>query len=90
MTDNNTSSLFGEDRLSDAEMQGALMNAMRERISALLKHCGDAATCAGCGAAIFWMRHLPPKVRRAPYNPDGVNHFVTCPHAEAFKGRYRR
>jgi len=34
--------------------------------------------------AIYWVRH-PDSGRNAPYDPDGVNHFITCPRAADFR-----
>jgi hypothetical protein len=38
-----------------------------------------------CGERIAWAR--TPKGRTAPLNPDGSNHFGTCPAAESFRRR---
>jgi hypothetical protein len=35
------------------------------------------AECRSCHAVIFWGQ--TPNGRRAPFDPDGQNHFVTCP-----------
>ena len=52
-------------------------------INILLSHVGDLASCRGCGKAIFWVRHKNGK--RAPYTPEGLNHFADCPQAKDFK-----
>jgi hypothetical protein len=58
--------------------------SLEERILALLKHVGEPGRCRGCGLAIYWVRH-PDSGRNAPYDPDGVNHFITCPRADDFR-----
>lgn len=59
-----------------------------QRITELVRHAGDAAWCSGCRSPIYWIEHRSGN--RAPYDPDGVNHFVTCPEAAKFKGGRRR
>lgn len=54
------------------------------RIRDLLRHAGSAGHCRGCGAPIFWVRHIDSG-RNAPYNFDGSNHFATCPGADQFR-----
>lgn len=49
----------------------------------LLSQVGDHGICKGCKAEIYWVQHRNGK--RAPYDPDGVNHFATCPQAHHFK-----
>ena len=39
--------------------------------------------CRGCGAAMAWT--TTPKGARAPLDPDGTNHFVTCPDRDSFR-----
>jgi hypothetical protein len=36
--------------------------------------------CSSCQADVLWCRYDVTK-RRAPFNPDGVSHFATCPQA---------
>ena len=54
-----------------------------ERIAALLKNAGQLAKCRGCGADIYWVRHANGV--RAPYTPEGLNHFADCPAAGTFR-----
>ncbi len=55
----------------------------RKRLGALLSNCGTPATCKGCGAAVYWLRHANGK--NTPYTPAGLNHFVDCEERERFK-----
>lgn len=41
--------------------------------------------CRGCRTGIVWTR--TPKGARAPLDPDGTNHFVTCPERDRFRRR---
>lgn len=56
-----------------------------KRITTLIMSVGEAARCDGpdCGATIYWIRHN--NGRRAPYDSDGSNHFITCPNADLFR-----
>ena len=56
---------------------------LQKNIAALLKAIGQPATCKGCPATIWWVRHLNGK--RVPYDGDGTNHFATCPRAGEFR-----
>ena len=47
-----------------------------------LKAVGQPTKCRGCGDPIFWVTHR--NGINTPYNPDGVNHFATCPNAKQF------
>jgi len=69
------------DRITDLTRQ---LNAAQLLARALLKHVGEEGTCRGCGASIFWVRHIG-KERPVPYDPDGLNHFATCPRADQFR-----
>lgn len=55
----------------------------QKAMEALLLNAGDAAACSGCGARIFWVRHRNGKP--TPYDPNGLNHFISCPKAENFR-----
>lgn len=57
----------------------------RQRLAELVQHAGQEAQCKGegCRARIYFIRHQ--NGRHTPYNPDGVNHFVTCPLRANFK-----
>lgn len=64
----------------DAEME------LRVRIKNLLHNiAGDPVPCKGCGSPMYWVEHHNGK--RAPYDEDGANHFVTCPKAANFRRR---
>lgn len=65
-----------------AGVEAELERAQRS-LAALVHHVGTPGECRGCHAAIVWIRHRNQKL--VPYNPDGVNHFVTCPEALQFK-----
>ena len=41
------------------------------------------AACRSCGASIAWV--VTNAGRRAPIDPDGTNHFVTCPSAAQWR-----
>jgi hypothetical protein len=58
-------------------------DALKLLLDRLLKAVGEPAVCRGCGASILWVTHR--NAVHAPYNPDGLNHFATCPKAKAFK-----
>jgi hypothetical protein len=74
-----------------ADMTSELERA-RENMKALLRNVGGVPThCRGCNAEITFVRHTASQrisnatQRLVPYNPDGVNHFITCPQAKAFR-----
>jgi hypothetical protein len=67
---------------------GAEVERAHSNMAALLRHIGEMAFCRGCTAPIVWVRHLNGV--RTPYNPDGVNHFITCLAAQTFKGKKQR
>jgi hypothetical protein len=41
------------------------------------------AECRSCHATIFWGE--TPNGRRAPFDPDGQSHFITCPDRRAWR-----
>jgi hypothetical protein len=49
----------------------------------LLKNIGDRGVCRGCAASIFWVTHRNGK--KTPYDPSGLNHFISCVKAKDFK-----
>ena len=65
------------------------LKQQQQRIYDLLLQVGETGYCKGCAAPIVWVRHKPnrrhPEGARAPYDYDGVNHFVTCPKGAQFK-----
>ncbi len=56
---------------------------LQKRIGALLSNCGVPATCKGCGAQIYWLKHRNGKL--TAYTPQGLNHFADCPERGRFK-----
>lgn len=46
---------------------------------------GDLGTCRSCGATVYW--RVTSAGKRAPYNPDGISHFATCPQAQTWRKR---
>jgi hypothetical protein len=62
------------------------IDKLKEDVLLLLKLVGAPAYCKGCAAPIFWVRHLGGK--SAPYDPDGINHFRTCPKANDFRRKH--
>ena len=63
----------------------AELDRARANITALLRKVGGTPTrCRGCSAEITFLWHYASQ-RLTPYNPDGVNHFLTCPYAKRFK-----
>jgi hypothetical protein len=61
----------------------AELERARRALAALVHHVGTPGECRGCREAIVWIPHRNGK--RVPYNPDGINHFATCPEALKFK-----
>lgn len=61
-------------------------NALEDKarnLDALLRQVGEPGTCRGCAAPIYWVVHLNGK--RAPYTPEGLNHFADCPAQAQFR-----
>jgi len=75
------------DHVSLVERLGNEVAALRLSMATLLRNMGDPAICTGptCKAEIVWM--IQRNGKRTPYNPDGTNHFITCPDREQFKRR---
>ena len=65
------------------------LTEQQKRTHDLLLQVGETGVCKGCAAAIIWIRHKPnrrhPQGALAPYDYDGVNHFVTCPQSAQFR-----
>jgi hypothetical protein len=40
--------------------------------------------CRSCKAKVFWLTNVKSS-KRAPFNQDGVNHFVTCPDRDRWR-----
>lgn len=60
------------------------IDALERRAEALVKLVGEAGTCRGCRAEIFWLKAFRTG-KPAPYDANGVSHFATCPSAAQFK-----
>lgn len=73
------------DHVPIIERLGNEIAAQKKLIADLLRNVGDPGICKGCKAEMFWVEHRNGK--RAPYNSDGTNHFITCPDSELFKRR---
>lgn len=73
----------GIDMASDREEDSCWEKELLHRIQLILAATGRAAACKGCGAPIVWVTHQNGK--RAPYTPEGLNHFVDCPQAQQFR-----
>jgi hypothetical protein len=56
---------------------------LQKNIAHLLKQIGEPALCSGCGASVWFVRHLNGK--RVPYTAAGLNHFADCPAANLFR-----
>jgi hypothetical protein len=78
-----SSPMYGEDQLAQMireEIEGALRG--------LLALIAGRGTCKGCGAPIYWVKHVG-KVEPVPYSSAGINHFIDCPEAKLFRKRER-
>jgi hypothetical protein len=62
---------------------GPEVERAHNNMAALLRNIGETAFGRGCIAPIIWVRHLNGK--QTPYNPDGLNHFLTCLSAKSFE-----
>jgi hypothetical protein len=55
------------------------LSRLMRGITALMTAIGaDPAQCKGCKQRIYFIRHANGKA--TPYDADGTNHFITCPH----------
>lgn len=43
----------------------------------------DMGECRSCRARVAWV--VTAKGKRAPYNPDGISHYATCPQAATWR-----
>lgn len=64
------------------------IKAQRNAMEKLLNLVGQPGACRGCGVTVFWMVHN--NGARTPYDPSGLNHFVSCPEAARFKRENKR
>lgn len=55
----------------------------RRAIRNVLQGLGVPALCRGCRQSVTWVKHANGK--NAPYDPTGINHFITCKKAKEFK-----
>lgn len=60
------------------------LHALQRTVKEFLLRTSNLGTCSGCRATVYWTVHLNGK--RAPYDENGLNHFVSCPQAEKFSG----
>lgn len=67
---------------ANARQRAEVMD-IQKNVTALLRNVGDAGTCRGCGAPIYWITHKNGK--KAPYTGTGLNHFADCPKSKDFK-----
>lgn len=72
-----------ERQLATIELQQATLERLRDNMYKLLKNIGDVGKCRGCKQHIIWVKHKNGKA--TPYTQDGLNHFIDCPNAKAFK-----
>lgn len=63
------------------------LGAQQEAMTTLLHNIGNQAKCSGCKASIYWVRHKNNKY--TPYDPSGLNHFISCPVADRFSTRHQ-
>lgn len=76
---------------ADASLADRDKEARLERsVDALLRRVGVSGRCSAveCSRPIYWVLHRGQE-RPTPYDPDGTNHFVTCPVAERFRKKPR-
>ena len=59
------------------------LKAQQYAMQKLLNLVGTPGVCRGCHASIFFVKHL--NGANTPYDPSGLNHFVSCPKANDFK-----
>lgn len=57
--------------------------AQQHAMKKLLNLAGTPGVCRGCEASVFWVKHL--NGANTPYDPSGLNHFVSCPKVNDFK-----
>ncbi len=57
--------------------------SLQSVITMLLKNVGEPGHCKGCREPIFWVVHRNGK--KTPYDPAGLNHFVSCAQAAQFR-----
>ena len=68
----------------DAELARVIRVEIEEALRGLLELIAGHGTCKGCGAPIYWVKHVG-KVEPVPYSTAGINHFIDCPKREQFR-----
>lgn len=66
-----------------AELVNPTIQVLRQEIRSFLNRMGSGGQCRGCGSMVIWVKHANGK--NAPYDPTGINHFITCKKAKEFK-----
>lgn len=59
------------------------LQATQSTVMNLVKSVGKPGTCRGCRKDIYWITHS--NGRHVPYDPLGLNHFISCSEAAQFK-----
>lgn len=49
-----------------------------------MSHCGQAGTCRGCGARIYWFKDRLTQ-KPWPIGEHGAAHHIDCPKAAEFR-----
>jgi hypothetical protein len=63
------------------------LDRYQKALAQLVHRVGSPGRCRYCPAQILWVHHLDTSAN-APYDPDGMPHWATCPGAaEARKQR---
>jgi hypothetical protein len=62
----------------------ATIPSIEERVLQLLKLIAvEIRPCKLCNTTLYFVEHR--NGNRAPYTPDGTNHFLNCQYAEQFR-----
>jgi hypothetical protein len=66
-------------RQENAELRekAATIDQCQRNLQELLKNVGDAGSCEGCRAVVFWVTHKKGN-ELVPYNADGTGHSENC------------
>lgn len=70
----------------EAGLVNQICDQIEEALRALLALVGGPGQCKGCGAPIYWVKHVG-KVEPVPYSHRGINHFIDCSKREQFRKR---
>jgi hypothetical protein len=60
-----------------------LIERRNKALKLLFKNIGAVESKCRCGATIYFIAHRNNVV--APYDADGENHFINCPHAKDYR-----